>query len=536
MPLRPLTNKEKRKKEELVEAYSDFWNNIRFRKGWQQPVFTREEVLHLLEKAADIVIRKRTLLDEEEDGFKMRMIDGSARDFLWSVNEHPVVIGDFEQEDEFVHQLVHATFKDAKGYVEGLTEEEIQDFIMKIEREYDDELPTNAKIMRLLNHIKSVSSNILGDEKLVKHVNKDSECSKLMDKLYSQLLEAENTTATFLKAFRKLDIQNDSSEDDEEDNQGPSLVDKACDTLRSSLSTLSVSQKSEDGAPINNVVSDKESETVASSSVPMETETEEHTDTEDQEKESEEEEAFKKQAEEEEKKKDEEEAKKRAEEERKLQEEEEKRKREAEIQREKEQYRLESLKRQQLLDRAERKKKEEEEKLREEKRITKWRKVKLDPRFDVKERSDGFIITGYLSGVTSDNISIEADRKENILVIKGFKAPSKEQEEKLNRQLQETLQYRYGKDYKKYVNAAQLEEFLLRMGSGEFGVFSESYRLPEYVDYDSIQSSFERGVMTIAIPVTQRHRAPRYQRRQAYPGEDFGMFGPSFFSGPRGFW
>ena len=37
-------------------AYSDFWKNIKFRKGWDAPLFTEEEVDHLLQDAAEITV------------------------------------------------------------------------------------------------------------------------------------------------------------------------------------------------------------------------------------------------------------------------------------------------------------------------------------------------------------------------------------------------------------------------------------------------------------------------------------------------
>jgi hypothetical protein len=54
--LSPLTTKQIHDKHAVKEAYCDFWNNIKFKKGWETPTFQRSEVDRLLDEAAEIVV------------------------------------------------------------------------------------------------------------------------------------------------------------------------------------------------------------------------------------------------------------------------------------------------------------------------------------------------------------------------------------------------------------------------------------------------------------------------------------------------
>lgn len=111
----------------VAEAYDAFFEHISFRKGWKEPPFTREESSGAFKAASHVVARIRCeVLDQRDPGFKIRQVDGSARDWMHSP-ECPQLLR--EQPERFVAGLVHASFRDAHGYVEGLHEEEINDFI-----------------------------------------------------------------------------------------------------------------------------------------------------------------------------------------------------------------------------------------------------------------------------------------------------------------------------------------------------------------------------------------------------------------------
>lgn len=124
----PLSEKQLRARAAVVLAYADWWNHLKFKKGWATPLFTFNEVKPLLDRAAEIVVRIRAVLDATDPSFKVRMVDGAAREYFWTLTRHPS-----EQPERFVRSVVHATFKDGRGYVEGLDEGKVDTFIVQFD-------------------------------------------------------------------------------------------------------------------------------------------------------------------------------------------------------------------------------------------------------------------------------------------------------------------------------------------------------------------------------------------------------------------
>lgn len=75
-----LTPAQRKEARSVLAAYGDFWTQLRFRKGWAEPPFSREDVLPMLERASEIVACIRSELDKLDQGFKLRMIDGRSVD------------------------------------------------------------------------------------------------------------------------------------------------------------------------------------------------------------------------------------------------------------------------------------------------------------------------------------------------------------------------------------------------------------------------------------------------------------------------
>eukprot|EP00009_Paramoeba_aestuarina_P007996 CAMPEP_0201518852 /NCGR_PEP_ID=MMETSP0161_2-20130828/9580_1 /ASSEMBLY_ACC=CAM_ASM_000251 /TAXON_ID=180227 /ORGANISM="Neoparamoeba aestuarina, Strain SoJaBio B1-5/56/2" /LENGTH=600 /DNA_ID=CAMNT_0047916741 /DNA_START=99 /DNA_END=1898 /DNA_ORIENTATION=+ len=133
-------------------AYSDFWKNIKFRKGWDAPLFSEEEVDILLEQAAAIVTTIRAYLDALDHTFKMRVQGGSSFEYLWEVDYNPL-----DEPKRFVKELVHATLRDAKGYVEGLRADIINAFVDEfLEREDNNEPAWNpSQLQEVFTHLQT---------------------------------------------------------------------------------------------------------------------------------------------------------------------------------------------------------------------------------------------------------------------------------------------------------------------------------------------------------------------------------------------
>jgi hypothetical protein len=163
---RALTESEQSDIDRLASAYGEgYFGHIRFRKGWAEPQFKREEVDGAFTEAAQIVQRIRLALDERNKASGgatvLRQLDGEAQVYL----HKPEAATDFRQKigsaatasssgvessgsgsspsastaveiahERFIRALVHATLRDAKGYVEGLTKRDVEIFIDAVTR------------------------------------------------------------------------------------------------------------------------------------------------------------------------------------------------------------------------------------------------------------------------------------------------------------------------------------------------------------------------------------------------------------------
>ena len=101
---------------------------------------------------------------------------------------------------------------------------------------------------------------------------------------------------------------------------------------------------------------------------------------------------------------------------------------------------------------------------------------------DVCEREKEYEITAELPGMDTSNIDVKLAN--GVLTIKGEKKEEKEEKEK---------------DY--------------YLSERRFGSFQRSFQLPEGIDEDKIQASFEKGVLTIKFPKGPRRRS----RKRRYP-------------------
>jgi HSP20 family protein len=91
------------------------------------------------------------------------------------------------------------------------------------------------------------------------------------------------------------------------------------------------------------------------------------------------------------------------------------------------------------------------------------------PAVDVCERENEYEITAELPGMDASNVDVKLS--EGVLTIKGEKEEQKEEERK---------------DY--------------HISERRYGSFQRSFGVPEGVDDDKVQASFEKGVLTIKLP------------------------------------
>lgn len=97
------------------------------------------------------------------------------------------------------------------------------------------------------------------------------------------------------------------------------------------------------------------------------------------------------------------------------------------------------------------------------------------PAMDVVERGDAYIVHAELPGVRPDGVDIRFEQ--NVLTIRGTKTA--------------------GYDVQ---NEGELRFFAAERAHG---TFERSVRLPEFVDADRIEASYEHGLLTVTVPKAQ---------------------------------
>jgi HSP20 family protein len=102
------------------------------------------------------------------------------------------------------------------------------------------------------------------------------------------------------------------------------------------------------------------------------------------------------------------------------------------------------------------------------------------PAMDVVEHDESFVLRADLPGLSEDDVKIEVE--DNVLTISGERKSEHEQK---------------GKGYHRVERA--------------FGSFSRSLTLPEGVDADAIQASFENGVLAVQIPKPEQPKPRKVQ-------------------------
>jgi len=150
-----------------------------------------------------------------------------------------------------------------------------------------------------------------------------------------------------------------------------------------------------------------------------------------------------------------------------------------------------------------------------------WKKMKLKPKMDVSEMQDGYVITAYIPGMNKEDIDISLGKNKRALTVGGYRLPSPQELHQLKKLVQNKIhnaQFLHPDE--------DITSLILRAGSGRYGRFEETYELPNDVDVDNIEATYERGVMKVIVP-------KRRIRRGGYP-QTRGH--PSTFFNDRDFW
>ena len=106
------------------------------------------------------------------------------------------------------------------------------------------------------------------------------------------------------------------------------------------------------------------------------------------------------------------------------------------------------------------------------------------PAMDLVEAEDHFLLRADLPGMKEDEVAIEL--RDNALTISGERKAEHEQRER---------------------GFYRLER--------EFGKFSRSLTLPEGIDPDAVQASFDHGVLEVRIPKPEQRKPRRIEIKAA---------------------
>ena len=121
-------------------------------------------------------------------------------------------------------------------------------------------------------------------------------------------------------------------------------------------------------------------------------------------------------------------------------------------------------------------------------RLVNWNGKRLFvPALDVVERADAYHISSELPGI--DPAAVEISFENNTLTLRGTKQPSLKPQEN--------------------------EELRVYTAERVSGAFERAVRLPEYVEGDKIEATYENGVLTIIVPKAQAARARKIEIRGA---------------------
>ena len=105
------------------------------------------------------------------------------------------------------------------------------------------------------------------------------------------------------------------------------------------------------------------------------------------------------------------------------------------------------------------------------------------PAIDVVERPDAYLISAELPGV--DPSAVEISFESNTLTLRGTKQP--------------------------WIQPQENEELRVYTAERLSGAFERAIRLPEYVEGDKIEATFQHGVLTITVPKAEAARPRRIE-------------------------
>lgn len=511
--LRPLSPEQAESAKQVLEAYGDFWRHVKFAQKWSEPLFTREEVEDLLEMAAECVVRIRSLLDEQGGGLKLRMLDGSAREFLFMIDFHPQI-----DPERFVRELVHATFQDSKGYVENLSFELVDGYldqildpekltsptlrlsngIQKVEEmlrklvETKDVLVSTGfgkvseqNASHLLHQVQKVIESLAESEKALSSIS-ESIGKDITDKSETDLSAACNETVDSIQDV-SVETQMDSSsepalsiEENAKEEQGMiikvkhvaddvQVIWEKIGRLKASLKNVQV--KSAEGANVDDQVKEMKKKCLEYSDILLQSliALDEITGGEA-----------------------------------------------VRSQRKKEVKHVQSLL--DDIDTISNALKDipayvEPEMDMEDHLEEYWQKMKLEVQFRVEERQDAYLLSAHIPGMDADSVKLHLNEEQGTFAVTGMRIPSAEQVDEMRQVMRRR---------KPGLSADDINALILSAGAGRFGRFYKTYEIPSDTNPSMIEAVYRNGNLIVLVPklpsyYTASPELPYYGARGQHP-------------------
>eukprot|EP00442_Polarella_glacialis_P045748 CAMPEP_0115130142 /NCGR_PEP_ID=MMETSP0227-20121206/52274_1 /TAXON_ID=89957 /ORGANISM="Polarella glacialis, Strain CCMP 1383" /LENGTH=630 /DNA_ID=CAMNT_0002535273 /DNA_START=85 /DNA_END=1978 /DNA_ORIENTATION=+ len=150
-----------------------------------------------------------------------------------------------------------------------------------------------------------------------------------------------------------------------------------------------------------------------------------------------------------------------------------------------------------------------------------WSQVRLPLRFHSSEEPDQYTILATVPGLDLEELKLElGDEQGSTLQVQGLRVPSPQEAASMRRKIALKIQQIAKNSPEQFsrlcVSISQVAaDGYLELGQGEFGRFSETFRMPEDVDVDGIDASYRDGVLRIVLP--KLLRAPQATQELSDP-------------------
>mmetsp|Transcript_13106 Transcript_13106/g.37692 ORF Transcript_13106/g.37692 Transcript_13106/m.37692 type:complete len:664 (+) Transcript_13106:62-2053(+) len=134
-----------------------------------------------------------------------------------------------------------------------------------------------------------------------------------------------------------------------------------------------------------------------------------------------------------------------------------------------------------------------------------WQKVRLPLRFHSREEADHYTILATIPGLDTDELKLELSDDCSKLTVVGLRAPTEQEAAWMQRKISARLRSLAQESPQRIIALQQdigriASRAYMELGQGEFGRFSEIFRIPEDVDTDGIEASYRDGVLRVVLP------------------------------------